>query len=261
MSFTDYETQKKWAINVRQWGYTFGVWVLVATLISGGFALNEWRKVSVTNRKLIEQNVAPAVKEIVGNLQDSAKDFQTTAKNSAQASEEFRLLAGDIRSEYLPQITSDLHRTQTILRSTVQDLGEEVRTQIHNNGTALEKVINSTNGLITTSVASLTDQINGIAEEVRGTARRVRVLVDDPELAKALGEVYASAKALRGSTDNVEIVTASLASMSKDLNDSVHKLTHPQPQKGFVGKMKFALSYLKDIGGVVYLVVRILNGL
>lgn len=267
MKFFSYEIQKEWAINVRQWGYTLGVWVMVATLISGGFALNEWRKVSVANRVVLEQDVLPAVKGIVSDLTDTTRtiktvagDFQVTAQNATQASAEFKDLASDLRNDYMPQITSDLHQTQTLLRQSVGSLTTEVQTQIHNNGEAVNQLINSTNGLIANDMSSLVKNITDIATELRGTSRQVRLLVEDPALAKTLQEVYGSSVALHGATSNVEVITGSMARMSQDLEAPVHKLTHPDPPKGFVGKMKFALSYLKDIGGVVYLVVKILNG-
>ena len=258
------------AINVRQWGYTIAVFLLCACLLSGALALNSVRKASNASRAYTEQNLMPSVTEAVARVNSVLDNVdESTGKlpaaidklpaildkvDSAAGKIDFAtgnlvLLSADLRKK-LPKSVDHIN---TILANT-EPLPVTIDNEVKRIGGRVDYILEHIDNTVVGSVDELVRTVSGVAEEYKKTGQSLRVIVEDPSIALLLSN---SAKTM----GNLDYITRSLDHMAYNVDKKLDSMINPPPVKGIKGYLKYGLKVLRDVGGVTYLLIRIINGL
>jgi hypothetical protein len=255
-----YDRQKHITENLLGWGKVLCVFALAVALGCGAWGAVEWAKFSASQRKLSEEKISPAVERIVGKVESRVDDLGVTVDrlnriglNLERTTGQLELGVKETRTVHIPRIITDLSNTQAVIRTAVAKLGDETTRQIKQNGDSVNSILDRIDGEAASSLPLLTAKLIEAAEDLRESGKRVRVLVEDAGVERDLRDTLAS---LRGSSANLEVITGHVSSISANADKKFDALVNPKKPSGFWGKTKYALSVLKDVGGVVYLVLR-----
>jgi methyl-accepting chemotaxis protein len=155
-------------------------------------------------------------------------------------------IVADIRRGTLPLVNTNLvtlNDNQIKLGETIEVTRDGLKQTLATLALAGQDV-----RLITSDPAlqSLPEEINALTKSLNRTAGKVEVIADD----------------LHATGQNITGVTSNLNQMSADVQKWSNAMLFPPKEKGFTGFMKrYVLAPLKTAGGVVYIWVKILNGL
>ncbi|HEX8184363.1 MAG TPA: hypothetical protein VF747_06420 [Blastocatellia bacterium] len=186
------------------------------------------------------------IPRVVSNLDGAVTDTRTVIRSLNGPVIAINGVVADIRRDTLPLVNTNL----SSLNDNQIKLGETI--EVTRDG--LKEIVSSLSlagqdiRLITSDPAlqSLPEEINALTKSLNRTAGKVEVIADD----------------LHATGQNVAGVTGNLNLMSADAQKWSHALLFPPREKGFAGFLKrYVLAPLKTSGGVVYLWVKILNGM
>jgi hypothetical protein len=262
--FFDYVRQSHIATNLFQWGKVACIWLLAASLLSGAFAFNSLRKYADSSTAYTQDSLQKGLDEGVLKVNSILDSFDKTAKGLEEDRQRLAPIldnANDLVSTFNKTFTTvngNLPATFSQVNKTVEQFGTipaTVKEQITKNGDKVYAILEQVEKFETDNLPELGRKINEIADSFNGTGKRIQVLVSDPLIEQ---DVRFAVQGAALTTFQSQRLVGYLADTMKSVRDLV--VDSQQPPKGFWGKVKYSLRFLKDIGGVVYLAVRIING-
>ena len=204
--------------------------------VTAQMTANAYGEIAKSTTNAIDNHVSPAIDRIASRVDSAMRKVE-------------------MRVDALAPLQSELTATVAQGRATLINTDEQV------NGSLLPELTATVHSINLLTQNQLTDAVAQFAL----AGKNLVVITSDPALMNLPSEIDKIAKSLNISAGNVEVVTSHLAgisgnmnAISKDSADKVHSLLYPKPAPFF---KRYILYPLRDIGGLVYLFVKIANGL
>src|SRR5262249_29609543 len=154
-------------------------------------------------------------------------------------------------SDLRPRANEVFRHTNTIL-ANMEPIPTSINTQVNALGDKAGKILDGINGQIFGDVDTLIKKLVDIGEEYRQTGHKLNILVDSPYLAYTLQQSALT-------THNLKLISGSLANIADRADKKFASML--APPKGVWGHVKYGLQILKDVGGVAFVLIRVINGL
>ncbi|HKV42795.1 MAG TPA: hypothetical protein VJX67_26590 [Blastocatellia bacterium] len=281
-SFFSHSEQANLSKDIRGWLVDA---LLLAALVMAIWGLWSWKNAN---------NVAGAVSAKANTALDSLSGTLTHLNHAAgqveQTASDLHGVAATANTR-LPEILDDVHQDQIGIQTELSALrGATVQLQcsVKANGDAAAGLITHLDAAAT-GPDGLIPQVTAVARHFDGIltgpdviaaigsfktamgdladgASHLKLIVDDPELARQIKETFANVDV---TSSNIASATASLAGVAADAKRAadiaVDKISPKPAPKGFRAKLGYyalrVLGFVRDVGGVTFLVLKIANGL
>jgi len=199
-------------------------------------------------------------------------EYQERLKANLNVGSKATKLLDELTKKTIPKLNKNLDSSDAALAEMKVTI-ESGRTFIANADTNINTGLLPEMTLLVRAFRLLTEEeIKATVVEFLKAGKNLRLITDDPALKSLPGEIDKLAKSLNVSAGKVEVVmenaktatanvagiTGNLNAISEDAKKKTHALLNPPPAPFW---KRYILYPLKDVGGVVYLLIRIANGL
>ena len=251
-----------------------GVWIIVGIIVGAQLFQIKIPIIPQVKVNQIVSNLETTSTKLASTSKDLA-EFSSETLTSNQAKElnnliEIQSYNSQVISNEIRSISTEAKATQIELRQTlipiVKDikplLGEvnnlvvEARRQVKQNGDEVASQIHSNGQAINSILTKTEPEVIAILKELRASSEHITVLTNDPSIPTILHNLESTSSNTSKTTSNIEVLTGELSELSKHL---IEPIIHPPKRTGIkriIGPLYTVFKFVNGTGNLFYIIQK-----